>query len=301
MTRDRWVSIFAALGIKIPPQKKHGQCPVCAGRDRFRMDDKDGRGTWYCNQCTSKAGDGFSLVMKVLKIDFKEAVKVIRGIVGSCDITIRQPEATISRETLRKIFTESMPICKGDPVTKYLKNRGLSVLSDKLRYHPECYEPETKEKLPCMLATVSLPDGEAVTMHRTYLTLDGEKADIENPKKLLPALQPISGSAIRLFSSSEQMIYLCEGIETALAVKEMTNRPVWAAGNSVLMEKFEPPKELKYVGIWCDNDANFTGQRAAYILANRLVIQNKIEIEVFVPKNTGDWLDVFNQKRIGEK
>ncbi|WP_305790497.1 primase-helicase zinc-binding domain-containing protein [Acidisphaera rubrifaciens] len=30
---------------------RHGPCPVCGGRDRLRFDDKDGSGSFYCNQC----------------------------------------------------------------------------------------------------------------------------------------------------------------------------------------------------------------------------------------------------------
>ncbi|NYY79755.1 hypothetical protein DMH17_06695 [Raoultella planticola] len=36
---------------------------MCGGADRFRFDDKEGRGTWFCNQCG--AGDGLKLVEKV--------------------------------------------------------------------------------------------------------------------------------------------------------------------------------------------------------------------------------------------
>ena len=44
-------------------QNRHQACPVCGGSDRFRFDDKEGRGTWFCNQCG--AGDGLKLVESV--------------------------------------------------------------------------------------------------------------------------------------------------------------------------------------------------------------------------------------------
>jgi putative DNA primase/helicase len=43
---------------------------MCGGKDRFRFDDKEGHGTWICTHCG--AGDGFSLLMKVMGIDFKK-------------------------------------------------------------------------------------------------------------------------------------------------------------------------------------------------------------------------------------
>jgi Uncharacterized protein conserved in bacteria len=293
LAKGRWPGIMRALGIDIGKSGKHCACPVCKGRDRFRFDDKNGTGSWFCNQCQPQAGDGFALVMKVLKIDFKQAVKEIEKIISTCDVTKQQPEPAISRELLRKIYTESKPVQVGDPVSKYLKNRGINVLSEKLRYHPNLYEPETKRTMPAMLATFSLPDKTAITMHRTFLNVDGQKAKISNPKKILPALQKMSGGAIRLFEPQNGLIGVAEGIETALAVHEQTKLPIWSAVSSVLMESFEPPKEVTHVDIFADRDRTYTGQRAANILANRLVVQRHIEADVFVPKNIGDFLDEF--------
>lgn len=53
---------------------KHCECPSCGGKDRFRFDDKDGTGSYYCNGCG--AGDGLSLAVKVHG-DFYGAVKAI--------------------------------------------------------------------------------------------------------------------------------------------------------------------------------------------------------------------------------
>ena len=56
----RWGYILPALGMPEEFLKdKHGACPMCGGKDRFRYDNKQGRGTWICNQCG--AGDGYSL------------------------------------------------------------------------------------------------------------------------------------------------------------------------------------------------------------------------------------------------
>ncbi len=53
------------LGMKVI-KNRHQACPVCGGADRFRFDDKRGRGTWFCNQCG--AGDGLKLVEKVFGV-----------------------------------------------------------------------------------------------------------------------------------------------------------------------------------------------------------------------------------------
>ena len=290
-TNSRWPGICAALGIEIGESGKHTACPICGpGKNshRFRFDDKEGEGTWICTQCG--AGDGISLVMKVLNLDFKEAVREIRKVIGTANVSKPQKEKTISKELLRKIYTESRPVSLGDPVFQYLHGRGLRVTSDKLRYHPTCYEPETHTKMPAMLATFTAQDGTAITMHRTFLTKYGNKANIKNPKKVLPSLQDMAGGSIRLFEPRDGIIGVAEGIETALAVHQSTNMPMWSLVSSSLMAAFEPPTGIKTVLIFADNDLNFIGAKSAYILANRLVNKG-LCVEVHIPKSKGDYLD----------
>ncbi len=55
-----WPALLAKLGIEIPSRGKHGPCPACGGKDRFRFDDKDGKGGFICNSCG--AGDGLILI-----------------------------------------------------------------------------------------------------------------------------------------------------------------------------------------------------------------------------------------------
>ena len=81
--RGRWPSILPALGIAVPDNpRKHSPCPTCGGRDRFRFDDRDGFGSWFCNQCDPHAGDGFALVMNVQQLNFREALYRVAGVLG---------------------------------------------------------------------------------------------------------------------------------------------------------------------------------------------------------------------------
>ena len=50
---------------------RHQPCPACGGRDRFRFDDRSGRGDFYCNGCG--AGDGFALLQRINGWDFKKS------------------------------------------------------------------------------------------------------------------------------------------------------------------------------------------------------------------------------------
>lgn len=290
----RWSSIFRMLGINVRDDGKHGPCPICGGKDRFRFDDKHGDGEYYCSGC--QPGDGLTLVGKVLQLSFPETIEEVGKIVGQCVYKAPANEPSISPELLRKIFSESVPAAKKNLVGQYLDGRGLTICPESLRYHKKCWDGETKRNHPAMLAVVSLPDGTAVTMHRTYLDIKtAGKAEMEKPKKLMPGLKKLTGGAIRLMKPAESVIGIAEGIETAIACYQHHGVPTWAAVNSVLLESFEPPSGIKKVYVFGDNDKNFVGQAAAYALGKRLVMQHKIEAEVIIPAEPGeDWLDVLN-------
>lgn len=67
---DKWDYIFYSLGIEVG-NGKHCPCPICGGKDRFRFDNQNGRGTYICNQCGS--GDGLELMKHYYHCDAKEA------------------------------------------------------------------------------------------------------------------------------------------------------------------------------------------------------------------------------------
>lgn len=75
-----WPELLAAMGIDTPSRGKHGPCPACGGKDRFRLDDKGGRGTWICSQCGN--GDGLDLVCRVLSTTPKAATELLAPLVG---------------------------------------------------------------------------------------------------------------------------------------------------------------------------------------------------------------------------
>lgn len=295
--QGKWFGIMSRLGIDVG-NGRHKKCPSCGGKDRFRFDDKN-QGLWFCNQCSPNSGDGFALIQKVLGVDFAEALKVVANHVGHVEKGEYKPEPKASKDLLRKMYVESSPIQKGDVAYRYIENRGLSVVSERLRYHSKCYEPETHSDCHAMLATFTLSDGTAVTIHRTFLTFDGRKKEIESPKKLMPSLKKMNGGAIRLFDPEDGVIGVAEGIETALAVKELTGIPTWSVVSASLMEAFVPPVGIKAVFVFADRDKNFAGQKAAYTLANKLVVKNKIEADVRLPVMIGDFLDQLNETNGG--
>lgn len=285
-----WPGILQALGVDARfLRDKHGPCPSCEGKDRYRFDDKGGRGTWFCSHCGS--GDGFGLLQRVFGWSFSQAAKEVDKIVGSVQagaiIQARTEESKV--EALRAVWKAGKVIQKNDPVWRYLQRRiGIDVVPADLRFHPGLKHSDGGAH-PAMLALMRYPDGTAASIHRTYLTLEGHKAPVGDVKKFMQG-KPLQTASVRLGASGPH-IGIAEGIESALAASRRFGVPVWGAGNAVLLEAWVPPDGAKSVLIAADNDASWTGQAAAFALAKRLVREG-YTVEVQIPNAAGkDWAD----------
>lgn len=124
--RGRWPHILSALGINVPNGKRHGACPVCGGKDRFRLDDKEGRGTWFCNHCGN--GDGLDLVRLATGHDTKAVSAMVAETLSLPEVS-NQPimparNKAVDVKAGQKRFTElSQQTQQGE--CSYLTARGL--------------------------------------------------------------------------------------------------------------------------------------------------------------------------------
>jgi putative DNA primase/helicase len=305
----RWTQVLQACGVDAAVlNRKNQPCPHCGGTDRFQYTDKDGEGGYFCRGCGP--GDPFKLIQIATGLTFIEALKRVEECVGTLPAVAPAPHGPTPdrmKQLARRIWHEAEPIVRGDAVDVYLRNRGLVFegYPGTLRCHPalgyyQCKEGSKKAtkvaEYPAMLACVQGADDHGITLHRTYLH-NGKKAALPDAKKLLSA--GINGASVRLFDATEDLA-LTEGIETALAVRLSTGKPVWSAINAGNLEKLWLPATVKRVCIYADNDAGaeFDGQASAYALARRLKKESKKsgerEVSVFVPKHAGrDWADVW--------
>ncbi|CAG4889442.1 DUF7146 domain-containing protein [Paraburkholderia gardini] len=286
---DRWESILTSLGVASEfLSKKHGPCPMCKGTDRYRFDNKDGRGSWFCSKCG--AGDGFSLLRKLNGWSFAEAAREVERVLGISKQDAPRQEFTDEQkqQALRRVYSQSRAVVHGDLVWTYLNGRtGIVDIPNTIRMHPSL-RYDAGQAYPAMLALVTMPDGKPSTMHRTWLDGNGGKAPVDEPKKVMAGT--IKTGAIRLAPMAE-CLGLAEGIETALRASVLFAMPVWAAISAGGMRDWEAPEGLRHLIVFGDNDENFTGQTAAYSLANRLSLKG-IKTEVRIPAKTGtDWCD----------
>jgi putative DNA primase/helicase len=305
----KWPSILAACGVdKAYLGRKNGPCPLCQdGRDRFKFDDKEGRGTWLCSHCG--AGDGFALLQKLKGWNFGEALREVAALTGTArPVKIRQgrPEAAV-REEMNAIWRRARPIAEVEAaVLWWLHRLGEIPASPNLRALPQlpCFGHGDH---PAMVAMIHGPDGKPVSLHRTYLTPDGRKADIPEPRRVMDIELP-KGSAIRLAPATD-VLGVAEGIETAESCRLLFGVPTWATISAGNMKGFVPPPEIRRLVIFGELDGSFTGQAAAFELARacwakrkqwdpELVVEVRIHGVTFDPNAWDrDWNDVWQSNR----
>ena len=303
-----WPTVLAQLGIpEAALCNKHGPCPACGGTDRFRFDNKHGRGDYICGQCG--AGDGFRLLERVHGWRFSEARQRVidaAGLSGSVGGATSRPAVTPCPASPP---TASQPAKPTDRVLRlrrdrcavencadavdYLFGRGLWPLPSActLSAHAtvEYWQDRTRiGRFPALVADVCDVAGELVTIHVTYLQGDKKLSDRE-PRKLLSPLTGRTGCAVRLMPATD-VLGIAEGIETALSAALIDGVPVWAALNTTLLARFEPPPGVTLLRVYADRDE--AGLMAAARLMERL--QGRVQLEVRVPTAPAkDWNDAL--------
>lgn len=283
ISRGRWHGILPQLGISPKMlRNRHGPCPICGGKDRFRFDDREGKGTWICNRCGS--GDGTELVKRVRKVEFREAAKMIEGVAGNAKERKPKPAYQATKSELNEMWQKSWPVRPDDPVGRYLGKRcGLTEFPGSIRHYQDG-GPYNQ----VMLARVLDYSGKPITLHRTYI--DGTVA---TSRRLMPGVLPDAPVQIVL-AAAGRVLGIAEGIETAISASALFEVPVWAAISAPLLRRWRPPEGVEKVIVFGDNDESFTGQEAAYHLARQL--SDSVAVEVKVPTLPGqDWNDVHRE------
>ena len=279
--RGQWQMLLPALGISEEHLSgRHGPCPGCGGKDRFRFDDKDD-GRWICSQGggSPASGDGIDLLIHAGICGNR--ADALRRVLEAVALSPLEPPEQSMRDggqhrpskpwrsadrdkasAAQEMWRRSAPLV-GTTGEIYLRSRGLvgpwpeTLLWLPLDAHNAVNIEYRKiagwAPVGCVgvvLAGLTSPQtGLLAAVHRIFISRKGEKIERR-------ALGPIAGNACRLDPGPNEAgdWGLTEGIESALAVRQLTGSPVWAAISASNMANILPPPGAKRSTVWADND-----------------------------------------------
>lgn len=283
-----WPRILPALGVKVI-KNRHQSCPVCGGADRFRFDDKEGRGTWFCNQCG--AGDGLKLVEKVLGLSAGEAAKQVNAVTGSLSpvapavIAAAEAETDASRKAAAELAAKLTEKTRPATGNAYLTRKGFS--------DRECLTLTTSHKTGGVSyragdMVVPLHDESGALVNLQLINAEGLKRTLKGGQ-VKGAWHTLEGQ-----KQAGKRLWIAEGYATALTVHHLTGETVWVALSSVNLLSLASLAWQKYpasqIVLAADRDLNGDGQTKASAAATAY------EGLVALPPVFGDWNDAHVQQ-----
>lgn len=287
--QGRWRQTLEGYGCQLPSGRHHGPCPVCGGKDRFRFDDKDGRGTWFCSKCEPQSGGGLLLLSRYLgKSTLETAKELIGDDYERSAAPVRQhvDNAAVAKANAEQAAKGAQMMLSGAVMRSHQYMDGKGLLGEWLT-NGEVMIDYTGARIGVgeLLLIPAYKNGLLVNMQK--INLDGEK-------------RPITGGYMsgvyHCIDGKTKAIAIVEGFATGVTVNRMTGYMVYCAfmaGNLAEVTKFvrEQHPDAKVI-MFADNDESRTGQakaEAAAIPINALVA---------LPPEIGDWDDY--RQRHGE-
>jgi putative DNA primase/helicase len=186
-----------------------------------------------------------------------------------------------------------VPACEADIARRYLQARGCVIPpgDGDLKFHTALRHWPTGFIGPALVALVTdARTCEPLTLHYTWIQVDGSKAAVDRPRLLLPGHRK-AGGVIRLWPDVDVTMGLgiAEGFETALALAHGM-QPAWACIDAGNMASFPVLNGIDALLIAADNDP--AGIRAANACAERWASAGR-EVRIAKAPNAGqDLADV---------
>ncbi len=202
------------------PTKQGIPCPHCAGHDRYEFKSVD-NGYYLCRGCG--AGDGWSLLMKLLRVDFKEALTLVAEylrITPDSHASIHDTRPPPSRPARPKTNTNTdtntdtiarkacaiwAGACTADSNHPYLLKKNLPPVG--LRQHKEC-----------LLAPLYSPEHALVNLQ--FIRPDGSKTFLKGGRTV---------GCYGWWGRKSWSVYVCEGVADAISLYLTHHRMAIAA------------------------------------------------------------------------
>ena len=283
-----WPRILPALGMKVI-KNRHQACPVCGGADRFRFDDKEGRGTWFCNRCG--AGDGLKLVEKVFGISASEAAGKVNAVTGNLPPVA--PEVMAAADAGTEADRKAAAALAVRLLEKTRPATGNAYLTRKGFPARECLTLTASHKTGGVAyragdVVVPLYDGTGALVNLQFINAEGLKRTLK-AGQVKGACHLIDGQ-----KQAGKRLWIAEGYATALTVHHLTGETVMVALSSVNLLSLASLARSKHpacqIILAADRDLNGDGQNKATAAAQAC------EGVVALPPVFGDWNDAFMQK-----
>jgi putative DNA primase/helicase len=194
----------------------------------------------------------------------------------------------------RSLWRATVP-AKGTLAEQYLVETRRLGLPDSaaIRFHPRLKFSRNGEFLPAMVcAMVDIRTNEFTGIHRTFLTANAKKAGVLTLGRKL-------GSAIKIDPDDvvHEGLAIAEGIESTIAAR-FIYRPAWSLIDANGINGFPVLPGIEHLSIFADNDANKTGEIAAYECQERWQ-RAGAEVVIQMPPNVGeDIADIISNRRI---
>lgn len=283
-----WPRILPALGVKVI-KNRHQACPVCGGSDRFRFDDKEGRGTWLCNQCG--AGDGLKLVEKVFGVSPSEAAGKVSALTGSlppvapAETAAAEAETDAGRKAAVTLAAKLMEKTRTATGNAYLTRKGFP--------GHECVMLTATHKTGGVTycagdVAVPLYDESGALVNLQLINADGIKRTLKGGQ-VKGACHTIDGQ-----KQPGKRLWIAEGYATALTVHHLTGETVMVALSSVNLLSLASLTRSRHpacqIILAADRDLNGEGQTKAAAAAEAC------DGTVALPPVFGDWNDAFVQQ-----
>lgn len=302
----QWPELLATLGVVVPPRRQHGPCPACGGHDRFRLDDKGGRGTFICNQCG--AGDGLDLVARVTGKPTKEAAHLVAGVLGLSHVAIHPDE----REQLRQQQQARAEAAQQQQRIQRQKaaRRAADIMRD-CKQGQAPYLVHKRLRWPSgLLNSTLIRVGEETFPHGSLVVpLFNEAGELVN-------VQLIRDDGVRHYLAGGQkagachripgshLVAICEGYATGLSIHLATGATVYCAmdaGNLLavarLVRGMDDPLQPCRVILCADNDGITPGNPGK---TKAEQAATEVGARVALPPIPGDWNDYHQAHGLDE-
>lgn len=290
-----WRQTLENYGCHLPSGRHHGPCPVCGGKDRFRFDDKEGRGTWFCSQCDPQSGGGLLLLSRFLG---KPTIEVANELLGNTPERSRAPvyRSFVSEDQIRKANHEQAR-----------KGAEALLASSELRPHPYMSDRGLDghwlvngEPIMGRDRSVIQP-GELLLIPAYKAEGDGSKLVNVHKIKANKEKRPLFGgdmaAVYHKLDGHQKLIAIAEGYATGVTVNQVTGATTYCAFNTGNLAAVSAWVAGHHPGVsvvfFADNDEHGAGLRYAKDAAAPL------GATVALPPELGDW-DDYRQVHGGE-